>query len=267
MYFFSTLLLTFKIAALVQYKDDAFYDFLRPLPDFVEYLGILFSEIVLVHSFIRVIRFERMNKENPLTINPAKLTWLKWILIVLFLLSLLWTYDMIRSTIEGKPHAFYMLWIGMSVMIYWLGHIGIYQYGIIEERKKIRNYANEHRNDFVQEKQKNEHIAALENLLVGQKYFLDASLTLEKVADELRISKSHLSRTINAELGNSFTDYLNMLRVEEAKTYLKNPDFSNYTLVAIGLEAGFNSKSSFNSAFKKRTGLTPSAFKNSDNLS
>jgi len=51
------------------------------------------------------------------------------------------------------------------------------------------------------------------------------------------------------------------LRVEEAKTYLIDNEFANYTLVAIGLEAGFNSKSAFNSSFKKITGKTPSQFK------
>jgi len=51
------------------------------------------------------------------------------------------------------------------------------------------------------------------------------------------------------------------LRVEEAKLYLTDTDFSNYTLVAIGLEAGFNSKSAFNNSFKKITGQTPSQFK------
>ena len=49
--------------------------------------------------------------------------------------------------------------------------------------------------------------------------------------------------------------------MEEAKKYLTKPEFSNYTLLAIGLEAGFNSKSAFNASFKKITGLTPSQYK------
>jgi len=49
--------------------------------------------------------------------------------------------------------------------------------------------------------------------------------------------------------------------VNEAKSYLKNPEFSNYTITAIGLEAGFNSKSSFYEVFKKATGTTPFSYK------
>jgi AraC-like DNA-binding protein len=97
--------------------------------------------------------------------------------------------------------------------------------------------------------------------LIEDRRFLDSSISLEIIADELNISKGHLSRIINNELSVSFSDYLNNLRVEEAKLYLQNVDFSKYTLVSIGLEAGFNSKSTFNSTFKKFTGLTPSEFK------
>ena len=150
----------------------------------------------------------------------------------------------------------------MSVMIYWLGHIGIYKFGILEERKQIRNYSIKNEAMQIREKPKNEHVAAMERLIVDGRLYLDANLTLDKVADELNISKGHLSRIINSEMGNGFPDYINALRVKEAKRYLTNPEFSNYTLVAIGLEAGFNSKTTFNHAFKKLTGLTPSEFKN-----
>ena len=108
---------------------------------------------------------------------------------------------------------------------------------------------------------RNEYIIALEDFIVSQRNYLDSSLSLEMVADKLNLNKSYLSRLINLELGKSFTDYVNELRVEEAKSYIANPDFWNYTLVSIGLEAGFNSKSAFNLAFKKFTGLTPSEYK------
>lgn len=66
---------------------------------------------------------------------------------------------------------------------------------------------------------------------------------------------------INAELHTSYTDYINALRVEQAKLTIQNPESEKYTLIAIGLESGFNSKSAFNNAFKKFTGITPSEFK------
>jgi hypothetical protein len=135
----------------------------------------------------KIMRFEKSNKLAN-NIAPSKLMWLKWTIIGLFGLTSIWIYDMLYIAIEHRYHTFYWLWISMSVMIYWLGHIGIYKYGIEEERRKIRNYSIEHRNSHTaSEKQKNGHISALEDLMVNRKYFLDATLTLEKMAEELKV--------------------------------------------------------------------------------
>ena len=93
------------------------------------------------------------------------------------------------------------------------------------------------------------------------KIYLNSNLTLDFISDKLGLSSSYLSRIINTEMNKSFTDYLNELRVKEAQTYLKNPEFTKYTVLAMGLEAGFNSKSAFYNVFKKQTGLTPSQYK------
>jgi len=66
---------------------------------------------------------------------------------------------------------------------------------------------------------------------------------------------------MNAHAGSNFPDYINKYRVKEAKKLLGDNNFSAYTIVAIGLECGFNSKSTFYYAFKKFTGLTPTAYR------
>ncbi len=76
----------------------------------------------------------------------------------------------------------------------------------------------------------------------------------------MNISVNHLSQVINEQLGMTFFDYVNSYRVEEVKARLSSPDVKNFTLLGIAYDSGFNSKSSFNSIFKKFTGLTPSQF-------
>jgi AraC-like DNA-binding protein len=93
------------------------------------------------------------------------------------------------------------------------------------------------------------------------KRFRDPTFSLEKLASEMKISTSKLSHLINQESGYNFSDYINYLRVEKAKKYLTKPNYSAYTIVAIGLECGFNSKSTFYTAFKKFTHVTPSEFR------
>jgi AraC-like DNA-binding protein len=94
-----------------------------------------------------------------------------------------------------------------------------------------------------------------------EKLYLDAELTIAKLAKKLSIPAPHLSQTINERLNQSFVDFINAYRVEEAKRMLVEPLKRHFSVLAIAEEAGFNSKSSFNSVFKKHTRMTPSEFR------
>lgn len=98
--------------------------------------------------------------------------------------------------------------------------------------------------------------------MVERKRFLDSELTLDTIASELNVSTGHLSRIINSSLDMSFNDYVNTLRVKEAKTFLRAMDLFADNVVTIAMKSGFNSKSTFYASFKKLTGLTPCQFKN-----
>ncbi|NVO30059.1 helix-turn-helix domain-containing protein [Hymenobacter lapidiphilus] len=88
--------------------------------------------------------------------------------------------------------------------------------------------------------------------------YLEPELTLGELATQLRTNTSWLSKVINTGCGQNFNDFINEYRVREAERLLRDPQFRHYTLLAVALEAGFNSKSTFNRVFKKLRGLTPS---------
>jgi AraC-like DNA-binding protein len=94
----------------------------------------------------------------------------------------------------------------------------------------------------------------------GNKPYLDPEITLLKVAENLKVNPQHLSQVINEKTSLNFSDYINSHRVEEAKLILVSPDYKKLTIEAIAHEVGFNSKSPFNIAFKKYTGITPKEF-------
>jgi AraC-like DNA-binding protein len=98
-------------------------------------------------------------------------------------------------------------------------------------------------------------------LMNKKKYYLNPELSLSQLAEELGIYKHYLTQVLNDELHLNFYDFVNNYRVEEIKELMKNPKYNHFTIFAIALEAGFNSKSAFNRIFKKATGLTPSQYK------
>jgi YesN/AraC family two-component response regulator len=93
-----------------------------------------------------------------------------------------------------------------------------------------------------------------------EKPYLNPTLTLKELSTELSIPSRYLSQIINEHMQSNFYDYISKYRIEEAKKLLSDLSCDK-TVLEILYEVGFNSKSSFNTAFKKFTGITPSRFK------
>ena len=100
----------------------------------------------------------------------------------------------------------------------------------------------------------------MDDLMSRKKLFLNPELSLAEVSAELLIPKHHLTQAINTELGKNFYAYINELRVTKFMEMVADPKYKDYTFLAIAFECGFNSKSTFNSVFKRITGFTPSDY-------
>ncbi len=106
-----------------------------------------------------------------------------------------------------------------------------------------------------------EKLEEMLKLMKNEKPFLEADLTLGKLARRLHIHSNYLSRIINEHLNQSFNDFVNQYRIEEACRRISEPGDKEITILQIAYETGFYSKSVFNTAFKKFTGMTPSQFR------
>lgn len=259
---FFSIVTYFKIGSLFGFLTESQLAIIYAVPPLHEIISFLFLFSVLIIALRKIQTTKKNLKEYNHRLIKPRLSWLFWIIALLFCINIIYGYTigiLISNSESNTP--FYTVWIANSFLIYILGHIGLYKYGIQQQRKKLRDYALNRKSFSITEKHKNEHIIALEKIMQEEKVYLNPMTTLETIAERLQLSKTHVSRLINSEMQQNFSDYLNKLRVEEAKQYLQNPKFSNYTLVAIGLEAGFSSKTTFNNAFKKHTGKTPSEFR------
>jgi AraC-like DNA-binding protein len=225
-------------------------------------LSIVMFIIVLILLRRSILKYENDPMNNFHRIVKSKLLWLKTLLVLQFAFILFWIYAAVNVAFVGHyNYAPDLLLVFTSVLIYIMGYIGTRKIKVQEQRIKIREVVNKDKTLVIEDATVSEQLLSFEKLVKEKRLYLNSNLNLQSVASQLNVSKGHISRTINSELGIGFSDYINNLRVEEAKSYLSNSDFENYTLAAIGLEAGFNSKSTFYSTFKKITGQTPLQYK------
>lgn len=101
----------------------------------------------------------------------------------------------------------------------------------------------------------------IDDVVNQNQLFLISDLTLPSLAERLKIHPKLLSGLINQYYEISFHGYINKKRIEFAKERLFDPEFENFTIVAIGSESGFSSRSTFYSTFKKFVGCTPTEYK------
>ncbi|MGZ5189957.1 MAG: helix-turn-helix domain-containing protein, partial [Flavisolibacter sp.] len=104
------------------------------------------------------------------------------------------------------------------------------------------------------------YMAKLKQHIVEHKPFLDPDLSLRMLAEQIELHPNALSWLLNEHIGKNFNDFINYYRVESFKLICKDPKNSHLSLIGMANDSGFNSKTVFNNAFKKETGLTPKQF-------
>lgn len=103
----------------------------------------------------------------------------------------------------------------------------------------------------------------INRLIVHNKLYLEADVSLSKLSKNLGKSTQLISSVINQHSRRNFNDFVNYYRIQDAKTLLSNRVSEKYTISSVAFDMGFSSLSSFNSAFKKFEGTTPSSYRKS----
>lgn len=207
--------------------------------------------------------------------------WIKWLIngFAFIVLTGLVIYALI---IKYPQHFTVFYLITMSIVtpyIYITTYKGITQSGLwLIEVKPVNEVAKEQSlvlskiEKTVTTKNKNlkqdegnkkieEIVAKITAAMEEEKLYQEPELTLQNIADKLQFPTYQVSQAINDGMNKSFYDLINGYRVDEAKLLLLNPKNRNFTILSVGFEAGFNSKTTFNTVFKKYTGMTPTEFR------
>lgn len=133
------------------------------------------------------------------------------------------------------------------------------KYKELEEVEEVEK--EEEKKHSVSDVKSKEIYAKLIELIEKEQVFKQQELSIFDIADMIQINKTYLSYAINKETGSNFSSFINKRRIDYSKKLLEDEAYDNLTIEAIASNVGFQSKSSFNTWFKKLTGKTPSEYK------
>ncbi len=233
---------------------------------------LVFGSIVVqvitywILSWVRLAQHGNNIKLFSSASQPIDLWWLRYLLIGIALMIFLW----LNTKILGIKVISTAAPFGYLFAVYFIAYFSLKQEeifafdnkSVIEIKEIIREDETKTTSkppripdsEFGLQKQK------LENLMSTEKPFLNPTLGLPDLAAKLRVTSHELSYLVNEGFGENFYQFVNRYRVEEAKRLLHSKEHQHLNMLGIAFESGFNSKTTFNTTFKKLTGLSPSEY-------
>lgn len=195
-------------------------------------------------------------------IRTIELDWLKWTWVIFSVVILfdivdrfVWTLDFL----DGAP----ITYLALLFLIFWMVYKGLKQPHIfigISELDEAMALGKKNVDQEIDEHVQNE-LAEIKAYIEREKPYRQADLSINRLAEDLKVSPRRLSFLINNYQGKNFMTFINDYRIEMAKKQLIESDDSAETVLEVMYDVGFNSKSSFYTLFKSKTGYTPLAYK------
>jgi AraC-like DNA-binding protein len=255
--------------ALIRNEQDVpvpglkFVTFLKPVHGMI----YVFFTIGVARDYNNKIRSTFSNIER------INLGWLRHLAIGL---SVVWGIVVVSYVVnafsEKNVSMDSMIYMAASVLIYSIGYLSLRQPQIFQPeiqykreepapQAKVKTEGTSYQKSGLTDKEAENHLKNLLNVMETDKPYLNSELTLGELAGKLSMSPHNLSEILNTRLNQNFYDFINRYRVEEVKRRLADKESGMYNLLSIAFDSGFNSKSSFNTIFKKQTGTTPSQYR------
>lgn len=232
-------------------------------------LGLILTQVILytILSYLQIRKHQKKILAFASDTVEIDLSWLEYIISSILLLSLVVTmYNVFFNalTLNVFINVFFL------VIIFFIAYYALKQKEIFPMNENMRNEIN-----LINEEEQSEELkrkilsdsdlltfkSILGEIMNVQKPYLNSELNLIKLAELINMTPHQLSYVINTGFNENFFNYINSYRVEKAKELLVKEEMNKLSILGIAFESGFNSKTSFNTTFKKITGQTPSEFK------
>jgi AraC-like DNA-binding protein len=200
----------------------------------------------LVYLFISRKLLARKQAEGN---SPA----VRWLNLLLYALAALWVVYVLNLLEDSIPYVLGP--VLYSIIAYGVSFIA-FRSGYIAQLDQTK-----YKTTPLSETELDQLFGQIKQLVAVEGLYKDPDLTLSSLSKRLRTSPQKISMAVNSRHGDNFNGFVNQLRVKKAQLLMKESVFRDYTIAAIAFEVGFNSLTSFNTAFKKETQKTPSAYR------
>ncbi|RAJ72786.1 AraC-like DNA-binding protein [Chitinophaga dinghuensis] len=222
----------------------------------------------IIVSWRALVKHKKNLQLIAATTDGINLRWLQYFLLILVVIGLFWINDALFGwtvLLTMTPFVYMGAIFFLAYFAVRQGAIFAFQSAAMEEIAVIVEASpgkEAVRPPRLSDITLEELSARLSQLMETEKLFLDNELTLPVVAEKLGITIHDTSYLINQATGTNFYHFVNRYRVEEAKRLLLSAKMDELNMIGIAFAAGFNSKTTFNTAFKKWTGGSPTDFVN-----
>lgn len=222
------------------------------------------AAIYFVFCFLSLKIYKKNLLQQYSYTEKIDLSWISWLLYSLFITWILILTLVVLNRIHmfidiESEHA--ITYIFMCAFILIIGFKGIKQTQIFTQAKvklhppKVQPTPKNTNDDLTL------YFNRIRKLVEEDKLYLNPKLTINDISMRLDLNVNYISKAINTVGDCNFFEFINRYRVNEFKKQVLNPINANYTLLAIAIQCGFNSKASFNRIFKNITGITPAEYK------
>lgn len=235
--------------------------------------------IIIYLFFLPIIYQQYINYKKKVLQNFSSThkIGLNWVTQLFLGFLIIMTFDFLLSVLAvsfsviNSSYASMISTIAFTVFMYFITIKGklsseIYHLRKLDDSPKFETEPQTKNTDKTLEENKEIKILAdkIVQIIEEQNLYKEMGLTVNDIAEKIDTPPYLVSQAINVSLEKNFFELINRYRVEEAKRLLLDESWNYLSIVGIGFEAGFNSKTAFNTCFKKYTGMTPSQFKKSE---
>ncbi|MEM8845994.1 MAG: helix-turn-helix domain-containing protein [Bacteroidota bacterium] len=228
-------------------------------------LGHLFSTFILIQGIRILLRHTKEVENQYSNVESKNLLWVKRFLMFAVVLFI----GHFMSFILYDSIIFRIIYASLNVFIlYWASINGIMQQNVHpvvskEEKDGVQKSTNESQKEatLISFNEMQAIVDQLDTHVKNSEIFMDKHLTIASVAEALKIHPKRISLSINKICEENFNSYINRFRIEKAEKMLMDRNLENLSIEGIGTEVGFQSKSTFYTAFRKITGTTPNRYK------